>query len=224
MPLEVVAGLAPVATMHGDIVARLRDWVTETPLAAGAKVPERELCEAFGISRTPMREALKVLAAEGLIELLPNRGARIKALTPAEVGDLMDLMAGLEALAGRLACERISPEEFEAIETLHREMYAHFLRGDHSGYFQCNQAIHEALFAAARNPTLIANAQSLRVRLRKVRYAANQDAQGERWREAVREHELILDALRRRDGHDLATILFDHLRSTRDAVLRQITA
>jgi len=209
-------------TMHDEIVQRLRDWVNETSLPAGAKVPERELCEEFGISRTPMREALKVLAADGLIELLPNRGARIKVLTRAEVADLMDLMAGLEALAGRLACERITDEEFQHIEQLHQEMYANFLRGDRPRYFQCNQAIHEALFSAAGNAALDAMARSLQMRLRRARYTASSDAQGERWREAVREHELILDALRKRDGAAIATVLFAHLRSTRDAILRQI--
>ncbi|WP_373429733.1 GntR family transcriptional regulator [Paracoccus sp. WLY502] len=105
---------------------------------------------------------------------------------------------------------------------LHQDMYANFLRGDRPRYFQCNQAIHEALFSAAGNAALDAMARSLQMRLRRARYTASSDAQGERWREAMREHELILDALRRRDGAAIATVLFAHLRSTRDAILRQI--
>ncbi|SMO93202.1 GntR family transcriptional regulator [Paracoccus laeviglucosivorans] len=210
------------ATLHGEIVTRLRDYVVEGHLRDGARVPERELCEEFGISRTPLREALKVLASEGLIELLPNRGARIKALGPADIDELFDLMAGLEALAGRLACERMTAEEFTHIEELHRSMYAFFLRGDRHGYFTCNQQIHEAILSAARNGALTASSRILLARLRRVRYAANLDSNGTRWSAAVREHELMLDALRRRAGDEMATILFSHLRSTKTAVLRNL--
>lgn len=207
---------------HKEVLPRLRDYLTEGHVPDGARIPERELCEAFGVSRTPMREALKVLASEGVVELLPNRGARMKVLGAAEIADLFDVMAGLEALAGRLACERISAPEFDQIETLHREMYAFFLRADRSDYFARNQAIHDAIFAAAGNEVLVASARSLQGRLRRVRYNANQEDDGERWREAVREHELILDALRRRDADAIASVLFGHLRATRAAVLRQL--
>ncbi|PZQ46179.1 MAG: GntR family transcriptional regulator [Rhodovulum sulfidophilum] len=209
-------------TLHGEILSRLRDYVVEGRIADGARVPERALCEAFGVSRTPLREALKVLAAEGLVELLPNRGARVRALSPAEVSELFDLMAGLEALAGRLACEVISDEDIERICELHGQMYVHYLRRDRRGYFAYNQRIHEALFAIAGNGALSATARTLQGRLRRVRYAANLDEQGERWSAAVREHELILDALRRRAGDDLAGILFAHLRGTKAAVLRNL--
>lgn len=214
----------PSTTLHAEVLSRLRDYLVEGNLADGARIPERELCEKWDISRTPLREALKVLAAEGLIELLPNRGARLKALEPKDIAELFDLMGGLEALAGRLACECISEEEFDIIEQTHQQMYAHFLRGDRRGYFACNQRIHEAIFEAAGNDMLTATARSLQGRLRRVRYAANLDEQGERWREAVREHELILDALRRRAGSELADILFSHLRSTRAAVLRNLAS
>ena len=211
-------------TLHGEILSGLRDHVVHGNLPDGARISERELCERFGVSRTPLREALKVLASEGLIELLPNRGARVKALTPDEIGELFDLMGGLEALAGRLACERITPAEFDAIEQAHREMYAFYLRGDRQGYFACNQQIHEAILAAAGNGALSAAARTLLGRLRRVRFTANIDEQGDRWREAVREHELILDALRRRAGGELADLLFAHLRSTKDAILRNLAA
>ncbi len=211
-----------IGTLHREVLPRLRDYVVEGNIPDGGRIPERELCQMFGVSRTPLREALKVLAAEGLIDLLPNRGARVKSLTADEIAELFDLMAGLEALAGRLACEKMTVEQFEIIEDTHRQMYAHYLRGNRHGYFTCNQTIHETIFDIASNAALTATAKTLQGRLRRVRFAANLDEQGERWREAVREHELILDALRRRAGGDLADILFGHLRSTRAAVLRHI--
>src|SRR5499427_526627 len=136
-------------SLHDEILNRLRDHIVEGNIVDGGRVPERQLCEMLGISRTPLREALKVLAAEGLIELLPNRGARIRQLSQRDLEELFDVMAGLESLAGRLACEAIT-----AIEQLHYEMYGHSLHRDMHGYFQANQRTHESIVAAARNETL----------------------------------------------------------------------
>ncbi|MER2267340.1 GntR family transcriptional regulator [Methylobacterium oxalidis] len=204
---------APPTSLHGEVLTRLRDYVVEGDLAPGARVPERLLCERFGISRTPLREALKVLAAEGLIELLPNRGARVRQLDEHELIELFDVMGGLEALAGRLACERIGEADFAEIERLHHEMYGHYLRRDLHGYFACNQAIHRAIVAAAGNAALSATYATFAGRVRRARYSANLDQHRDRWGEAMREHEEILDALRRRAGSELGDILFRHLRN-----------
>src|SRR5580693_4466680 len=161
------------ASLHGEIVSRLRDYVVEGNIAGGARVPERQLCELFGISRTPLREALKVLAAEGLIELLPNRGARVRALSERDIEELFDVMGGLESLAGRLACENISDAEIAEIERLHYEMYGFYLRSDMHNYFLVNQRIHERIVAASRNETLRATYATFAGRIRRVRYSAN---------------------------------------------------
>jgi DNA-binding GntR family transcriptional regulator len=207
----------PAPSLHGELLASLRDYIVEGNLADGARVPERLLCDRFGISRTPLREALKVLAAEGLIELLPNRGARVRQLGAEDLRELFDVMGGLEGLAGRLACERISDEEIAEIERVHHEMYRFYLRREMHGYFQCNQAIHQMIVQAARNATLSATYASLAGRIRRVRYSANLATDRDRWGEAMREHEAILDALRRRAGSELSDILFIHLRNKRKA-------
>ncbi|SFK27693.1 GntR family transcriptional regulator [Methylorubrum salsuginis] len=206
-----------VPSLHDEVLARLRDFIVEGNLAAGARVPERLLCERFGISRTPLREALKVLASEGLIELLPNRGARVRRIGEREMVELFDVMGGLEALAGRLACERLTEAGFAEIERLHHAMYGHYLKRDLHGYFACNQAIHDRIVEAADNAALKATYASFAGRLRRARYSANLDANRDRWGEAMREHEEILDALRRRAGAELSDILFRHLRNKRRA-------
>ena len=200
-------------TLHAGLLERLRDHLVEGGLPDGARIPERALCERFGVSRTPLRETLKVLAAEGLIELMPNRGARLRGLDARDLDELFDLMGGLEALVGRLACERIDEAGLAAIEALHHEMYAAYLRRDLHVYFDRNQAIHRALVAAAGNAALAAAYAALAGRLRRVRYGANLDR--ERWSDAMREHEAILDALRRRAGGELSDVLFRHLRNKR---------
>ncbi len=204
-------------SLHDGLLAALRDYIVEGNLADGARVPERLLCDRFGISRTPLREALKVLAAEGLIDLLPNRGARVRELSSDDLRELFDVMGGLEALAGRLACERISDEEVAQIEQVHHDMYRFYLRRDMHGYFQCNQMIHRMIVEAAGNATLSATYASFAGRIRRVRYSANLDKERDRWGEAMREHEAILDALQRRAGSELSDILFQHLRNKRKA-------
>jgi DNA-binding GntR family transcriptional regulator len=212
----------PAVSLHDGLVAALRDYIVEGNLADGARIPERLLCDRFGISRTPLREALKVLAAEGLIDLLPNRGARVRELSSEDLRELFDVMGGLEALAGRLACERISDTEVAEIEQTHHEMYRFYLRREMHGYFQCNQAIHRMIVEAAGNATLSATYASFAGRIRRVRYSANLAKERDRWGEAMREHEAILDALRRRAGSELSDILFQHLRNKRKAAQAEI--
>ncbi len=207
------------ASLHDEIVAKLRSYIVENNLPEGARIPERQLCEMFGISRTPIREALKVLASEGLVDLLPNRGSRVRSLSEDDLRDLFDLMGGLESLAGRLACETITDAEVAEIEALHHEMYAHYLRRDLPAYFRVNQLIHERIVAAARNPALSALYCGHAGRLRRARYAANLATTQDRLSKAMREHEAILDCLHRRAGPELADVLFHHLRNKRVAIL-----
>ena len=187
-------------------------------------MPERQLCEMLGISRTPLREALKVLASEGLIELLPNRGARVRHLNEHDLGELFEVMGGLEGLAGRLACENITDAEIAEIERLHYEMYGLYLHRDMHGYFRVNQLIHQKIVEAARNAVLLGTYASFAGRICRVRYSANFARKRERWGEAMREHEAILDALRRRAGSELSDILFEHLRNKRTAAVEYLRA
>lgn len=208
-------------SLHGEVLGRLRDLIVEGQLAPGIRIPEKDLCAEFGVSRTPLREALKVLAAEGLVELLPNRGARVRRFTEQDVRDFFEILAALESAAGRLACLRISDAEVETIERLHYDMYGHYIRRELHDYFQLNQAIHLAIMDAARNPALKETYQSFTARMRQFRYSANAIAR-DRWGEAMREHEQILDALRQRDGEKLAHTLFDHLMHKFEAASRSM--
>jgi DNA-binding GntR family transcriptional regulator len=223
---EAVSTLAPVTgasgSLHDEILAGLRRYLIEGNLADGARVPERLLCETMGVSRTPLREALKVLASEGLVELLPNRGARVRAFTDSDIRELFEVMGGLEALAGRLACEHITDEEVAGVEQLHYDMYASYMRRDLPAYFALNQKIHLQIVAAARNSVLAATYTNFSSRLQRVRYNANRENHKDRWGEAMREHEQILDALQRRAGLELSDILFRHLQNKRVAALRYL--
>jgi DNA-binding GntR family transcriptional regulator len=205
------------ASLHADLVSQLRDFIVEGHLLPGSRIPERELCEKFGISRTPLREALKVIAADGLIELLPNRGARVRQFSEADIRNLFEVLSGLDFVAGRLACARITDEAIAAIETLHLEMYTHYLRGEVTDYFRINQNIHKAIVDAAANPVLSANFASLNSIVRRLRYSANL-VHRDRIGDAMREHEQIIDALKRRSADELGLLMFQHMQGKCAAV------
>jgi DNA-binding GntR family transcriptional regulator len=202
--------------LHEEVVSRIRAILLDGEITPGARIPERDLCQRLQISRTPLREALKVLAAEGLVQLLPNRGSRAAKLTDKDVRDLFEVCQGLEALAGELACERITDAEIDEIASAHAAMAHHHHEGDLIQYYRCNRAIHEAIVAAAGNPVLAALYNSVTARIRRARYVT--PMKPHRWALAVTEHEAILNAVQRRDGVGLAHILRTHLRHKREEV------
>src|SRR6185312_16854533 len=204
--------------LHEEVVGRIRDILLDGEIPPGARIPERELCEKLRISRTPLREALKVLAAEGLVQLLPHRGSRAAKLTDKDMRDLFEVCQGLEALAGELACERISDDEIAEVAAAHTAMAQQYRKGDLISYYRCNRAIHEAIVAAAGNPVLSGLYESVTARIRRARYVTPMTPP--RWALALQEHEAILNALRRRDGVGLSHILRTHLRHKRDEVMQ----
>jgi DNA-binding GntR family transcriptional regulator len=203
-------------SLHTELVDRLHELIVDGTLQPGTKVPERELCERFGVSRTPMREALKVLAADGLVLLEPNRGAWVSKVTLEELEEVFPVMGALEALSGELACARITDEELGRVRKLHESMVRHYERGNLAAYFKANQAIHECILDAANNATLAQQYRPLAARLRRARYLAN--IAPKRWKKAVEEHEAILTALEKRDGPQLGKLLKQHLQNKFDTV------
>ncbi|MGN2390486.1 GntR family transcriptional regulator [Pelomicrobium sp. G1] len=208
--------------LHHEVAARLRDMIIQGELAPGARLNERVLCQQLGISRTPLREALKVLATEGLVELLPNRGAVVTQLTLRAVREIFEVMGALERLAGELACRNATDADIAEIRALHYQMMAHYARGDLAGYFRYNQQIHIKLVECTGNATLAATYRNLNAHVRRARYMANLSR--ERWDKAVQEHEEILDALVKRDSARLQGLLQDHLGNKMLVVLEALTA
>ena len=204
--------------LHEEVVGRIRAILLDGEIPPGARIPERELCDRLQISRTPLREALKVLAAEGLVQLLPHRGSRAAKLTDKDMRDLFEVCQGLEALAGELACERISDAEIEEVASAHAAMVQHYRDGDLIQYYRGNRSIHEAIVKAAGNPVLAGLYASVTARIRRARYVTPMTPQ--RWTLAVQEHQGILNALQRRDGVGLSHILRAHLRHKREEVLQ----
>jgi len=212
----------PIArrSLHDELVGRLREMIIEGQLAPGEKLSEQALGDLFQVSRTPLREALKVLASEGLIEIRPNRGARVAPLTVADLDEAFPIMGALEALSGELACRNATDRQIERARALHRQMVEKYEAGALPAYFRLNETIHELILEAAANPTLAKMQHSLSGRVRRARYLANMSP--ERWAAAVSEHEEIIDAFAARDGKRLGKILKRHLANKLEAVKRSM--
>ncbi len=220
MTAEIIS--IPRAALHEQVAHRLRQMLVENRIAPGAKLNERELSEILNVSRTPLREAIKMLAAEGLVELLPNRGAIAVELTEADVRNTFEVMAGLEAQSGELAALRITDDELQEIKAMHYEMLAAYTRQDLPTYYRLNAAIHNAVNLAAKNPVLTATYQQVNARLQALRFRSNQD--GEKWKAAVKEHEQMISALQARDPAAMRAVLMSHLNNKRDVVIEQLRA
>lgn len=206
-------------TLLQRVAARLREQVIEGAIAPGSKLNERALCERLGVSRTPLREAIRLLAAEGLVALEPGRGAYAALLSAEDIGHAFDVIAALEGLAGELAARSITEAELAELRALQFEMQACFERRDLSGYYRLNARIHELINAAARNPVLEATWRQLNARLHSVRFRSNQDER--KWAQAVQEHAQMVQALQARDGARMRELMVTHLQRKRDVVLAQ---
>lgn len=202
--------------LHDELAVRVRKMIVEGEIEAGARINERTLCERFGVSRTPIREALKVLAREGYVQLHPGRGSTAADLTLKDIEEAFPVMAALEALAGELAARHATDAQIASILALHEEMRARHREGDRPAYFALNERIHLAIAEGSSNATLERMQRSLDGRVRRGRYQANMSRA--RWDQAMAEHEQIADALGARDGARLGNLLRRHLENKLNAL------
>jgi DNA-binding GntR family transcriptional regulator len=209
-------------TLPAAVADRLRDLITEGQLPPGTRLNERLLCTQLGVSRTPLREAFRLLASDGLVEMHPNRGARVVSLSEQDIRECFELMGGLEALGGELACARITAEAITEIKALTYRMLACHARRDLPAYYQHNRLIHDRINAAAGNALLTQAFTTLNRRIQNLRFRSNFD--DEKWNRAAAEHEAMVDALERRDGPQLAAIMRNHLAQKGIAVLDGLRA
>lgn len=209
-------------TLHEELTGAIRELIVNGELAPGTKIPEKELCTLFDVSRTPLREALKVLATDGLLTLEPNRGARVTLVTAEDLDEVFPVMGALEALAGEMACRNITDSEIAEIRVLHDQMVTRYHDRDLANYFILNEKIHEAILAAARNETLSLQYKSLAARVRRARYIAKMTP--DRWMQATDEHEIIMNCLEKRDGQGLSAILKAHLENKLETVRQWLDA
>ena len=199
-------------TLHGQLVDRVRTLIVEGQLAPGTRIHEGELGKALGVSRTPLREALKVLASEGLVELVQGRGAVVRKLTGKDVAEMLDVLRALETLAARLACRNATDAQIAALRRTHDEMIAFYEAGNRLDYYWRNQAIHAGLADLSGNALLATMHATIQARMKRIRFIGNEDPGG--WTAAVAEHREMIAALEARDEARLAAVVARHLDET----------
>jgi DNA-binding GntR family transcriptional regulator len=196
---------------------RLRTLIIEGELAPGARLNERELSERLGVSRTPLREAFRMLASDGLLVQLPNRGAQVVSLSREDARHAFEVMAALEGLSGELAVAHVTDDDIADLRGLQQEMEQAHARRDLPSYYRVNRAIHDRINAIAGNPVLTHTFRTLNARLHALRFRSNLIQA--KWDKAVREHREMVEALAARNGEKLRDLLVKHLRNKQRTVL-----
>ena len=207
-------------SLHDQVAGRIRDLIIEGTLEPGSRIDEAHLIEELGVSRTPFREALRTLAAEGLVIVRPSKGSIVRKLTPEDVFSMLEVLANLEKLAGELACERASAEEIDALVDVHERMMECYRARDRMPYYKLNQEFQSRLAELSKNETLQEVQANIQARLKRIRYISNEKP--DFWAGAVADHEEMVKALKERDGQRLGEAMSTHLKRTWDRVRQSL--
>lgn len=192
---------------------RLRESIEEEIatglLLPGSRLDEAELANRFGVSRTPIREALNLLLGEGLIESRPRRGVVVAQISAQRLVEMFEVMAELEAMCARLAVRRMSDHELDALQAAHEACRGAALANDSDAYFYANEKFHFAIYAGSHNAFLAEQASSLQRKLRP--YRRLQLRVRHRTSRSFEEHQGIIDALREGDADKAAGNIRNHV-------------
>ncbi len=191
------------------LLESLEQEVVTGRLPPGTRLDEARLAKRFGVSRTPVREALNRLAATGLVELRPRRGAVVAAPDLKQLLEMFEVMAELEGLCGRLAARRMSAAEQNTLQAAHEASRAHVKAEDSEAYYQANVIFHEAIYAGCHNHYLSDQTQTLRNRL--ATYRRLQLRKLDRIVDSFHEHEQILQAIIAGEGLVADRLLQNHV-------------
>ena len=207
--------------LREQLVAHIRQMIVTGELTPGEKISEKALCDRFNVSRTPLREALRTLAAERLVDLRPNRGAIVAPLTLRDLAEIFPVLSALEALAAEEACARQDPDLKSDLRALQDDMEQCHARQDLQGYFDANQAIHARILEAAGNPKLNELVETLSLQVQRLRYQAN--LSNDRWASAVAEHRAILEAFEADDAAQVRALMSAHIRNKATALTASLS-
>jgi DNA-binding GntR family transcriptional regulator len=221
MPTRLVAPVARVRPEAGprtrteSLRLQIADEIVSGALEPGAPLDEQELADRFGVSRTPVREAIRQLSASGLVSVRPHRGAVVALPTPRQLDDMFEAMAELEALCAGLAARNMTVPERRALEGLHQDLRVLVQKGDPARYHETNEAFHAAIYAGSHNGYLAEITLMTRTRVapfRRAQFRASGRLGG-----SYQEHDLIVQAILRGDQSGAVEAMRAHIGIVRDA-------
>jgi DNA-binding GntR family transcriptional regulator len=202
-------------TRAEELRRQLADDIITGRLAPGTRLDEQELAERFGVSRTPVREALKHLAAIGLADAGPNRGMYAAAISPEKRTELFEVMAEMEGVCARLSAQRMTIAERRQLEALHLRAGEVMRGGDQTLYSDLNFRFHAAIYSGCHNRTIEDMALNARARLAPFRHG--QFNLLGRLAKSFTEHDKVVTAILRGDGAGAQAAMLDHVGIVRDA-------
>ncbi len=204
--------------LYQEVAERLRQRIFAHQLAPGARIDEQALAIDYGISRTPLREALKVLAAEGLVTLRPRRGCFVTEISEQDLDDIFPLMAMLEGRCALEATTRAQPEDLARLDALHAELQRFAESKEIERFFEVNQAFHYQIQEMSGNRRLRQVIQDLRKVLKMTRlFSLSIDG---RVQQSLAEHAVILAAIKAGDAAGAQVAMHDHILAGRQALAR----
>ena len=208
-------------TLHQEIANNLREMIMSGELREGDKIKEDELCTVMEISKTPLREALRVLSAEGLIRLIPNRGSYVTTPTFEEIKEMFDVMSVLEGVCARTAAEKMSSGDFKKLEDIHHLLEKNFRLKDQKQYIHHNNLYHAFVQELAGNKTLNQIVNGLRQKILLYRFQSL-NLSG-RFEQSIQEHRDLLEAFRNRDAEKAELLMKSHMKKQSEALEKLAT-
>ncbi|SFA73943.1 transcriptional regulator, GntR family [Poseidonocella pacifica] len=209
-------GGAPATATAQWVADTLRDRIVKGIYPPGSRIVERTISAELNVSRTPVREALKLIAADGLIVISRNKGAQVVQYSPQEALALFDVIASLESLAAERLVESIDAQTLDLLEEMHDRMMTYYKIGSHDDYFDTNSEIHDFIIECCGNAIVAETHRKLMARARRGRFLAIM--QPNRLTEAVSEHDELMEALRTKDAERAAKVWRRHLLHTGETV------
>jgi len=203
-------------TLHEEIANNLRELIMSGGLQEGDKIKEDELCSSMGISKTPLREALRVLSVEGLIKLVPNRGSFVSTPTFEEIREMFDVMSVLEGICARAAAQKMGVKDLATLEKLHTKLEKNFKGRAQREYIRVNNQFHSFVQELAGNRTLNQIVNGLRQKILLYRYQSLNLP--ERFEQSIQEHRDLIEAFRKKDLKKVETLMRRHLKKQCDAL------
>lgn len=206
-------------TLHQELMSRLKALILDGTLKPGSKIPEVALAVQFGVSRTPLREALRALAADGVVNLVPNKGAIVAMISEFEIQEILPIIGALEALAGEIVCRTASDAEIASFREIHLAMIRERDAGNEDAYQRYNRQFHNKLLDLSHNTMLQELHANMILRIRAARFTSPKSP--EKWADAISDHEGIVAAIEARDALETSFKLKKHMVQTATGALQE---